>query len=208
MIINKKSLNLILIFIPQIPQIPWTDEAPTGSSTPSLSNIGIVIHVKNEPITPIIIASHAWYKKQPAVTETKEPNIPLIKSMISILPSFLNSEYNKLNVPPPNEPIIVWTAALAAYCHLLPLTPYVLPELKASHPHHKTNNPMQAFTGFPSGSGAIPSAYLPKRGPNIAAEAKAADPPIKWTGPLPAISTTPNRFKNPCSPQTHPAGIQ
>lgn len=32
--------------------------------------------------------------------------------------------------------------------------------------------------------------------------------PIKCTGPDPAISTAPSLFKNPCSPQTHPAGIQ
>lgn len=72
---------------------------------------------------------------------------------------------------------MVITAARAAYCHLDPLTPYVLPELKANQPHHRTNNPIQALTGFPSGSGLIPSEYLPNRGPSIAAEAKAEAPP-------------------------------
>lgn len=42
--------------------------------------------------------------------------------------------------------------------------------------------PMQALTGFPSGSGFIPFEYRPKRGPSIAADANADAPPIKWTG--------------------------
>lgn len=69
------------------------------------------------------------------------------------------------------------TAARAAYCHFAPLTPYVLPELKANQPHHKTNNPMHAFTGFPNGNGSIPSAYRPNRGPSMIADANADDPP-------------------------------
>lgn len=77
------------------------------------------------------------------------------------------------------HPIIVMTAALAAYCHLAPLTPYVLPELKANHPHHSTNNPMQALTGLPNGNGSIPSEYRPSRGPNIIADANADEPPTE-----------------------------
>lgn len=34
------------------------------------------------------------------------------------------------------------------------------------------------------------------------------DLPIKCTVPEPAISTEPIFFKNPCSPHTHPAGMQ
>lgn len=69
------------------------------------------------------------------------------------------------------------TAARAAYCHFAPLTPYVLPELNANHPHHSTNKPMHAFTGFPIGNGAIPLLYRPKRGPNIKADANDDEPP-------------------------------
>lgn len=70
------------------------------------------------------------------------------------------------------------TAARAAYCHLAPLTPYVLPELKANQPHQSTNRPMQALTGLPSGNGLMPSAYRPMRGPSIHADANDADPPV------------------------------
>lgn len=72
---------------------------------------------------------------------------------------------------------MVITAARAAYCHLAPLTPYVDPELKANQPHQRTNNPIQALTGLPSGNGSNPSEYLPKRGPNIIADANADEPP-------------------------------
>lgn len=86
--------------------------------------------------------------------------------------------YMVLKQPPPNDPIMVMTAARAAYCHLAPLTPYVLPELKANQPHHRTNKPMQAFTGLPRGSGSVPWAYRPSLGPSIAADANAAAPPV------------------------------
>lgn len=79
-----------------------------------------------------------------------------------------------------SQPIIVITAARAAYCHLAPLTPYVLPELKASQPHHKTNKPIHALTGLPSGNGSNPSAYRPNRGPSIKADANADDPPFTF----------------------------
>lgn len=44
---------------PHIPPTPWTALAPTGSSTPILSNNGIDMHVKKAPIIPITIDSHA-----------------------------------------------------------------------------------------------------------------------------------------------------
>lgn len=53
----------------------------------------------------------------------------------------------------------------------------MLPELKASHPHHKTNNPITALTGLPKGKGSSPLSYLPVRGPSMIALASAALPP-------------------------------
>lgn len=55
----------------------------------------------------------------------------------------------------------------------------MLPELKASQPHHKTKSPITALTGDPNGKGAIPLSYRPSRGPNISALANAELPPIK-----------------------------
>lgn len=78
--------------LPQIPHTPCTALAPTGSSTAHLSNSGIEIHVRTAPIAPISIASHARYKKQPAVIDTNDPRMPLIKSMISTRPLFLIME--------------------------------------------------------------------------------------------------------------------
>lgn len=101
--------------------------------------------------------------------------------------------------PPPILASIVQTAALAAYCHRCPLTPYVLPLLNANQPHliqflyiniyliiqickwattnylfyQSTNKPMIALTGHPRGNGSIPLSYLPTLGPNIRAQASA-----------------------------------
>ena len=43
-------------------------------------------------------------------------------------------EYTTATIPPPKEATMVCPAALAANRHWLPVTPKVLPELKASHP--------------------------------------------------------------------------
>lgn len=80
---------------------------------------------------------------------TSEPNIPLIISRASMRPLDLAMVKRMLAVPPPKEDIIVVTAAWAAYCHFVPLRPYVLPELNANQPHQSTNSPITAFTGFP-----------------------------------------------------------
>ena len=44
------------------------------------------------------------------------------------------NEYTTATIPPPKEATMVCPAALAANRHWLPVTPKVLPELKASHP--------------------------------------------------------------------------
>uniref|UniRef100_A0A1Y1KGS2 Uncharacterized protein n=2 Tax=Photinus pyralis TaxID=7054 RepID=A0A1Y1KGS2_PHOPY len=193
---------------PHIPPNPWTDVAPTGSSTPIMSINGIDTQAIRAPTDPIISAAQPSYRKHPAVIATRDPRTPLIISITSIFPFVRIKEYTKLTVPPPKDEIIVITAALAAYWYFDPDNPYVLPELKANHPHQRTKSPITALTGDPKGSGAIPLSYLPSLGPNISALAKADVPPIKCTGPDPAISTAPNCFRNPCVPQIQPAGTQ
>lgn len=124
-----------------------------------LSNRGIVKHVIKAPIIPTIIDSQALKRKQPPnwyykvisriinilwiliilywnspVIATNEPRMPFIWLKMSILsgPFRLKPKPTK---PPPMLANIVEIAALAAYCHRCPLTPYVLPLLKANQPH-------------------------------------------------------------------------
>lgn len=115
------------------------------------------------------ISTRMTYIKQ----KQPPPNAVIAKYSIKWIQNTFKNIFHQLH------PIIVMTAALAAYCHLAPLTPYVLPELKANQPHQSTNSPMHALTGLPSGNGSKPSAYRPKRGPNINAEANADEPPKK-----------------------------
>ena len=78
---------------------------------------------------------------------------------------------------------IVVQVALAASRHLFPVTPKVLPELNANHPHQSINKPTSAFVGLPMG-GAPSMSHLPNLGPSIIAATKAM---IKSCGNLWAI---------------------
>lgn len=69
------------------------------------------------------------------------------------------------------------------------------PELNASHPNQRKNKPTQAFSGFPIGSESVPLSYRCNLGPSMMAAARADAPPSKWTGPDPAMSTTPKFLK-------------
>ena len=52
---DASSLKIPTASVPQIPATRWTDRAPTGSSTYTLSKSGIARTARPEPITPIRI---------------------------------------------------------------------------------------------------------------------------------------------------------
>lgn len=86
--------------------------------------------------------SYSKQKQPPPNAEIKIIKCCLISGFDVAITGVLDNSFHL-------HPIIVITAALAAYCHFAPLTPYVLPELKANQPHHSTKSPMHALTGFP-----------------------------------------------------------
>jgi hypothetical protein len=62
--------------------------------------------------------------------------------------------------------------SLAANLHLLPVTPNVLPELNANHPHQSMNSPTRALVGLPMGGVPLIS-QRPNRGPSMIEATKA-----------------------------------
>lgn len=68
--------------------LPWTDDAPTGSSTPIMSNQGMVTQDRIPPTLPMIIESQAEYKKQPA------EKCPFIVLMAFYITNILLTESN------------------------------------------------------------------------------------------------------------------
>jgi hypothetical protein len=95
---------------PHMDDSPWTELAPTGSSTPILSKKDIVVQAITPPIAPTSTASQVLYKKQPAenfpinthfvlkkysklpVIATRAPRTPLMRSMISKCPPLVRLE--------------------------------------------------------------------------------------------------------------------
>ena len=62
--------------------------------------------------------------------------------------------------------------SLAANLHLLPVTPNVLPELNANHPHQSMKSPTRALVGLPMGGAPLIS-QRPNRGPSMIDATKA-----------------------------------
>ncbi len=62
--------------------------------------------------------------------------------------------------------------SLAANLHLFPVTPNVLPELNANHPHQSMKSPTRALVGLPIGGVPLIS-QRPSRGPSMIDATKA-----------------------------------
>ena len=61
---------------PQIPQVPWAEIAPTGSSIFILSRVTIENTTISPPIIPMIVARPGVGARGSAVIETKPPIAP------------------------------------------------------------------------------------------------------------------------------------
>jgi hypothetical protein len=71
--------------------------------------------------------------------------------------------------------------SLAANLHLFPVTPNVLPELNANHPHQSMKSPTRALVGLPMGGVPLIS-QRPNRGPSMIDATKAVR--LEWVGSL------------------------
>lgn len=149
-------------------------------------------------------------------------------SITAVLPLFRIIDPIMPVNPPTIDEIIVPAAARAAASNRPSVSPYELPALNATQPHHKMNVPRQVKTGLDSGGGSFLISNLPFLGPKYRHAIRPGKftieiqsiknecshihsqhvPQRTWIGAVPAKSTTPIFLKNPCSPQIQPAPIE
>src|SRR5260370_42563058 len=92
---------------PQIPQTPWTDIAPTGSSIPRFSQKKTEYTPRTAGIAPIRTADHDGTNAHGAVMATNPASIPLAPMDGSYLPNFSFINIMAQNAPPADASMVL-----------------------------------------------------------------------------------------------------
>merc|ERR1719214_563830 len=174
---------------PQMPHVPCTEEASTGSSILIFLMSAEEPMKRQPPRSPMRTADPDSTLEQPAVIETKPAKIPLHSAAQSY---FLVMAYvTRKTVTPPVAAesvvfIMTWAAIIA-----VPLSdiPKVEPGLKPHQPNQRMKVPI-TIRGCEWGwnSSSLSGSKRPVRLPTIIAPASAPMPPQRCTTPEPAKS--------------------
>ena len=191
------ALNSPAARVPQAPFSPWTEIAPTGSSTPIRSITRTATTTKTPAIAPVRTAKAGVRLAQPAVIATRPARVPLRVMPTSGFPNFTHAVIIAKTAPAAAARL-VFTAIRAVEV----LAAVVEPGLKPNQPNQRMKTPSVARGMlWPGIAVGLPSfVYLPRRGPRQMAPARAAHPPIEWTTVEPAKSMKP-------SPSSHPFAL-
>src|ERR1019366_1623967 len=175
---------------PRMPQNPWTEMAPQGSSILVTRSLNSTPPQTTAPAsTPMIMAEVGPTKAHGAVMATNPASMPLHAMVTSGLPN-MRYQISMAVADPATAARLVLTATTAIRKSV---APSVDPGLKPIQPNSRMKVPVTTKTRLCAGKArGLPSApYLPRRGPRIIARAIAQKPPIACTTVEPAKSTYP-----------------
>src|SRR3989338_3645510 len=181
--------------VPRIPQTRWTEVAPTGSSTPTLSKQITAGTTTAPAMSPMIAALDTLTNAQGAVTATKPAKQPLI-----VMPK---SGFLRRNVDiavAARRPVQAAMLVVRQICAIRRgSAAIVLPGLNPNHPSQSTMAPISASDILCPGIALIRplGPNFPKRGPRIMAPVRAAQPPTECTTVDPAKSQKPDFASQP-----------
>ena len=172
--------------VPQMPQVRWTEMAPTGSSIFTLSRNSTEPTTIAPAIRPISVADRAAIWSAPAVIPTRPARMPFSAMDRS---GFRSSSHEVTMAP---------TAPADAAMHVVTSVSDTRfgspdrtePPLNPNQPSHSRKTPMAASGMLLGRIGRMrPSGrYLPMRGPSSMAPANAPQPPTACTMVEPAKS--------------------
>ncbi len=191
--------------VPQMPQTPWTEMAPTGSSIFTLSKNRMENTTSTPPMAPMMMELITETTSAEAVMLTNPARIPLSAMERS---GFLSTAQEmRIEATPPAA------AASAVVVKTRPSGPgsaeRTEPPLKPNQPKNSRNTPMVASGMLWPRIGLIPSlVYFPWRAPRRITQARAAAPPNPWTTVEPAKSLKGvSRVERKPPPQCHEPAI-
>src|SRR5271157_2424803 len=178
---------------PQMPQVPCTETAPTGSSTCRTRSTKATERHTSKPATnPIITAPTGFTNPEGAVIATSPArnSLPVIDASGFL---YMNHMYNMALIIPVALASMVFTAIEPMRRLPLPEAPSVEPGLNPNQPKARIRQPVMTSTiSWASMTCGLPAREnLPIRGPRIMAMAKALRPPTACTTPDPAKSQYP-----------------
>src|SRR5210317_107306 len=164
---------------PQIPTVPCTEMAPTGSSILKLSSITIEPTTSRPPTAPMSVADSGAGDNGSAVIATSPASAPLSAIVRSAFPN-QSQESNRANTNPPAAAIFVLTNTSATeFASPTSETLSSEPPLKPNQPSHRISVPNAASGRLDPGMALIWPflPYLPLRAPSTMTPAKAAAAP-------------------------------
>ncbi len=162
--------------VPQAPQTPWTEIAPTGSSIAIRSKNRIEKTTRMPAANPVTIAQVGAITSHPAVIATRPARAPLRDMEIS---GFF-TRHQEVTIAPMAPAAAARLVTTAITASDPPSMAVVLPGLNPNHPSHKIKTPSVAMAILcPRIGCATPFLYLPIRAPSTMAPARAAQPPTE-----------------------------
>src|ERR1700676_1771179 len=176
-----------------MPHVPWTETAPTGSSTCiTRSTKATERQTRTPAMSPMITEPTGFTNPEGAVIATRPARNPLPVIEASGFP-YTNHMYNIALISPVALANMVLTAIELMRRPPLPDAPRVEPGLKPNQPNAKMRQPVTTSTmSWARMTCGLPSREnFPIRGPRIMAMAKALRPPTACTTPEPAKSQYP-----------------
>ena len=175
---------------PQMPQVPWTLMAPTGSSMRSLSKATMEPTTMRPPTAPMTIDQNAEPESGSAVIATRPANAPFSAIVKSALPNQARARISAATRPPQAAMLVFTNTCATAFASSTLEIFSSEPPLKPNQPNQSTNMPSVAKGMLQPGiAWTWPfGPYLPLRGPSRMTPAKAAAAPHRWTMPEPAKS--------------------
>ena len=172
--------------VPQIPQVRWTESAPTGSSILTRSKSSTDATTMRPAIRPMSMAALTETVSAPAVMPTSPASAPFSTMLKSGLCwSVQEAAIAPITPAAAASDVVTKTSETSAGSALRtdpPLNPY--------QPSHRRKTPIAASGMLCPAIGRIfpPSRYLPRRGPRTMMPASPAQPPTEWTSVEPAKS--------------------
>jgi len=125
---------------PQNPHAPWTENASSGSSMPSILTIRIEPAKTKPPTTPMSIDQNGLDASQPAVILTRPANTPLLSEDTHSTWSRTIVKMNTVS-PPQAAAIVVFMHTSWITIVLSPVAPRADPPLNPYQPNHKMKVP-------------------------------------------------------------------
>ncbi len=191
---KRSSAKRPRAIVPIAPQTPWTEMAPTGSSTRTRSKKRIEPTTSRPAARPIRAADHGATNAHGAVIATRPARTPL---SVMLMSAFLNNAHDSTIAP--TAPQTAARLVVRAMWAMSGVAAMVEPGLNPNQPSQRMKTPSEAIgIEWPGIGLTFPFLEnLPILGPTKIAPIRASQAPVECTTVEPAKSHMPRLASQP-----------